>query len=209
MKLGARWRYVQRTSRKLGGKRRARWPLLLPRRGRPISLETRYGAQVRSARAERLVIGLTEYVDIAEWRVRGLRAKVDTGARSSALHVENLHEIGRGRVRFDVRLHRSKLDRRVSVEAPIVRRARVKASTGIATTRIFVEATVQIGPFTERIELGLVDRANMLYRMLLGRTALGSHFFVDPARRYLLTSPRRSPASHQARPPLVRRPSRH
>lgn len=164
---------------------------------------------MRSARAERLVIGLTEYVDIAEWRVRGLRAKVDTGARSSALHVENLREIGRGRVRFDVRLHRSKVDRRVSVEAPIVRRARVKASTGVAATRIFVEATIQIGPFTERIELGLVDRANMLYRMLLGRTALGSHFFVDPARRYLLTGQRRSVPPPKAKPPLVVRRSRH
>jgi hypothetical protein len=155
---------------------------------------------VRSARAERLVIGLAEYVDIAEWRVRGLRAKVDTGARSSALHVEHLREIGRERVRFDVRLHRSKVDRRVSVEAPIVRRARVRSSTGVASTRIFVAVTVRIGPFVERIELGLVDRANMLYRMLLGRTALGSHFLVDPCRRYLLSAePSKSPRTRPRR----------
>lgn len=161
---------------------------------------------MRSGRAERLVIGLAEYVDIAEWRVRGLRAKVDTGARSSALHVENLREIGRDRVRFDVRLHRSNTERRVSVEAPIVRRTRVKASTGVSATRIFVAVTVQIGPFVERIELGLVDRANMLYRMLLGRTALGAHFLVDPHRRYLLTGQRRSGA---AKPTLVVRRRRH
>ncbi|MFZ5889706.1 MAG: ATP-dependent zinc protease [Myxococcota bacterium] len=161
---------------------------------------------MRSARAERLVIGLAEYVDIEEWRVRGLRAKVDTGARSSALHVENLREVGRERVRFDVRLHRSKVDRRVSVEAPIVRRARVKASTGISSVRIFVAVTVRIGPFVERIELGLVDRANMLYRMLLGRTALGSHFLVDPCRRYLLTASRRLPPP---KPTLVVRRKRH
>ncbi|MGC4086427.1 MAG: RimK/LysX family protein [Polyangiaceae bacterium] len=160
---------------------------------------------MRSARAERLVIGLCEFVDIAEWRVRGLRAKVDTGARSSALHVEHLREVGRDRVRFDVRLHRSKTERRVSVEAPIVRRARVRASTGVASTRIFVAVTVRIGPFVERIELGLVDRANMLYRMLLGRTALGSHFLVDPCRRYLLTAAAR--ASARPRPKQRPKPS--
>jgi hypothetical protein len=139
-----------------------------------------------------LVIGLAEYVDIPFWRILGLRAKVDTGARSSALHVENLRELSRDRVRFDVRLHRLKSERRVTVEAPIVRRARVRASTGEAKARIFVAATVRIGTVVQRIELGLVDRANMLYRMLLGRMALAPHFLVDPSRRYVLTGGRRS-----------------
>ena len=121
----------------------------------------------------------------------GLRARVDTGARSSALHVENLRELGDGRVRFDVRLHRLKSERRVTVEAPIVRRARVRASTGVASKRIFVAATVQIGPVARKIELGLVDREHMLYRMLLGRMALGRDFLVDPSRRFLLTVDRR------------------
>ncbi|HMR11867.1 MAG TPA: RimK/LysX family protein, partial [Polyangiaceae bacterium] len=71
---------------------------------------------------EPLVIGWAEYVDIPEWNVMRLRAKMDTGARSSALHVENIQEVGDNRVRFDVRLHRRKLDRRVTVEAPVSRR---------------------------------------------------------------------------------------
>jgi hypothetical protein len=147
------------------------------------------------------VIGLAEYVDIPGWRIRGLRAKVDTGARSSALHVENLRELGRGRVRFDVRLHRLRSERRVTVEAPIARRARVRASTGVASTRIFVAVTVRIGTVVQEIELGLVDRANMLYRMLLGRMALSGYFLVDPSRRYLLTStrPARPRAARPAR----------
>jgi len=147
------------------------------------------------------VIGLAEYVDIPGWRIRGLRAKVDTGARTSALHVENLRELSRGRVRFDVRLHRLRSDRRVTVEAPVVRRARVRASTGVAQVRIFVAVTVQIGTVVQEIELGLVDRANMLYRMLLGRMALSGHFLVDPSSRYLLTSARGRPARARASHP--------
>jgi hypothetical protein len=153
------------------------------------------------------VIGLAEYVDIPSWRIRGLRAKVDTGARSSALHVENLRELSRGRVSFDVRLHRLHSDRRVTVEAKVVRRARVRASTGVASTRIFVAVTVRIGTVVQEIELGLVDRANMLYRMLLGRMALSRHFLVDPSSRYLLTHARRRPARARAsRPPRAASP---
>lgn len=151
------------------------------------------------------MIGLAEYVDIPGWRIRGLRAKVDTGARSSALHVENLREVGRGRVRFDVRLHRLHSDRRVTVEAKVVRRARVRASTGVASTRIFVAMTVRIGSVVQEIELGLVDREHMLYRMLLGRMALAGHFLVDPSRRYLLTSARARP-ERPARPRASRPP---
>ena len=51
-------------------------------------------------------IGWNEFVDIPEWGIKGLRAKVDTGARSSALHVENIERLSRDRVRFDVVLHR-------------------------------------------------------------------------------------------------------
>lgn len=128
-----------------------------------------------------------------DWRVLRLRAKVDTGARSSALHVENLRELGGGRVRFDVRLHRRKLDRRVTVEAAVKRRARVRSSTGISEMRVFVETTLRIGPVVERVELGLVDRGKMIYRMLIGRTTLGRRFLVDPSRRYLITRAERAP----------------
>ena len=89
----------------------------------------------------------------------------------------------------------------------MVRRARVRASTGVASTRIFVAVTVRIGTVVQEIELGLVDRANMLYRMLLGRMALSRHFLVDPSSRYLLTHARRQPARARApRPPRAASP---
>lgn len=148
-----------------------------------------YYEVVRPFSYERLVIGLAEYVDIPDWRIAGLRAKIDTGARSSALHVENLRELGDGRVSFDVRLHRSRSERRVTVEAPITRRGLVRSSTGVTSTRIFVTVPIQIGPISRAVDMGLVDRAQMIYRMLLGRTALGPDFLVDPCGRYLVTRP--------------------
>ncbi|HET7543490.1 MAG TPA: RimK/LysX family protein [Polyangiaceae bacterium] len=142
----------------------------------------------RSAPAP-LVIGVTEYVDIPAWRILRLRAKIDTGARSSALHVENIRELAAGRVRFDVRLSRSESERRVRVTARIARRGQVKPSSGEPEERIFVAVKVRIGPIEREIELSLVDRGRMIFRMLIGRRALAHAFLVDPGRRYLLQQP--------------------
>ena len=139
---------------------------------------------------EPLVIGVTEYVDIPEWRILSLRAKIDTGARASALHVENIRELGSGWVRFDVRLSRNQSERRVTVEAPIARRGRVRPSSGVLEVRIFVAITVRIGPVEREIELSLVDRGRMIFRMLIGRRALAHAFLIDPSRRYVLKKPR-------------------
>jgi len=133
-------------------------------------------------------------VDLPEWRILRLRAKVDTGAKSSALHVDNLRELPHDRVRFDVRLHRRYPERTVTVEAKVTRRTRVRSSSGASELRIFVETQVRVGTVAFTAELGLVDRQRMIYRMLLGRTALGARFYVDPSRRYLLGSARGLPA---------------
>jgi hypothetical protein len=137
------------------------------------------------------VVGWAEYVDIPGWNISRLRAKMDTGARTSALHVENINELGNDRVRFDVRLHRKNVDRRVTVEAKVVRRSRVRPSSGVSQSRIVVKALVQIGPVAEEIELSLVSREKMIFRMLIGRSALSHHFLVDVSRRYLLSRGRK------------------
>lgn len=137
------------------------------------------------------LIGWNEYVDLPDWEISGLRAKVDTGARSSALHVENIELLPRNRVRFDVILSRRKRHRRVHVKTRVSRRGRVRSSTGHYETRIFVNARVRIGPVERDVELSLVDRERMIFRMLLGRTALAGAFLVDVGRDRLLTRPRR------------------
>jgi len=103
--------------------------------------------------------------------------------------VENIRELGAGRVRFDVRLSRNVSDRRVTVEARVARRGQVRPSSGEQEERIFVAVKVRIGPIEREIELSLVDRGRMIFRMLIGRRALAHAFLVDPGRRYLLHEP--------------------
>jgi hypothetical protein len=144
---------------------------------------------VSEARHEPLIVGWTEYVELPDWGVKRLRAKMDTGARSSALHVENIQELPRGRVRFDIILHRRKRDRRIHVEARISRRGWVRSSTGHRTKRIFVTTTLRMGPIEKEVEVSLVDREKMIHRMLLGRTALSGGILVNAGQRMRLGRP--------------------
>ena len=129
------------------------------------------------------LVGWSEYVDLPDWGVRGLKAKIDTGARSSALHVEDIEPLRGGRVRFVVIVHKEKRDRHVHVEARVVRRSRVRSSTGHYEYRYFVATTLRLGGIEREIEISLVDREKMRFRMLIGRTALAGAFIVDPSKR--------------------------
>jgi hypothetical protein len=147
----------------------------------------------------RIVLGCVEPVDIPSFGLFGVDARVDTGALTSALHVENLEELAGGRVRFDVRPARAR-DKKLCHVVTVARRGKVRASTGVLTSRVFVTARVQIGPVLRRVEVGLVDRRHMEYRMLLGRSALAGYFVVDPAlERTLARTPRPGPVSARAR----------
>ncbi len=141
---------------------------------------------LKRAAAGPRVIGVAEYVDFPDWGVRRLSARVDTGARTSALHVENVRELSSGRVRFEVRLHKSDSSARVVVTARITRRAPVRSSTGQVDPRLFVRAWIVLGGREQRIEVGLVDRSAMQYPMLLGRSALEHRYLVDVTKRYAL-----------------------
>ena len=145
-----------------------------------------------------VLIGWTEYVDLPDWGVRRLRAKVDTGARSSALHVENIRLLPRDIVLFDVVLHREKRDRRVQVRARVVRRSRVRSSNGQLSQRLFVETTLRLGPVEKTIEVSLVDRTRMIHRMLLGRAALAGPFLVDVDHRMVQSRRKRRGARRRS-----------
>lgn len=107
---------------------------------------------------------------------------MDTGAKTSALHVENIVELGHGRVRFDVVLNRGDR-RRMHVEARIRRRSRVRSSNGEYATRIFVATLLKLGEVVRDVEFSLVDRGRMIHRVLLGRAALEG-VLVDVKHRY-------------------------
>lgn len=139
--------------------------------------------------ARRVLIGVTEEVDFPEWGIDGVVARIDTGARTSALHVDEVLRIGRRRVRF--RVVRDEAEGGAAeeswVEARIARVARVKSSSGSVVARYFVVTEVRIGEVVRDVELSLAAREPMRYRMLLGRTALAGCFVVDPGRKMVAT----------------------
>lgn len=136
---------------------------------------------------DKTMIGYAEYVAFPEWGIRKLRAKTDTGARTSALHVDNIERLSRNRVRFEVVLARNEGDRRVRVEAPIARVSLVRSSNGVPDERYIVRTSIVIGDVSKEIEVSLASRKGMIYRMLLGRRAIAGDFIVDPSRRYVAT----------------------
>ena len=131
------------------------------------------------------VIGWREHVSFPDWGVGPVRAKIDTGARTSAIHVADIEDLGDGRIRFEVVTRERPKRRTVWVEAEPVRTATVKPSTGDKQSRPVVSTRFRLGGVEQTIELGLVCRKGMLCRMLVGRTALADRFVVDPQRKNL------------------------
>ena len=142
-------------------------------------------------------VGWREMVDLPEWGVRRIRAKIDTGARTSAIHVAEIEELPQGRIRFEVVVRERPARKTVWVEADAVRESTVKPSSGQRQNRPVVRTTMRIDTVEHPIELSLVCRKGMLCRMLVGRTALGDDILVDPSQRYLRTRPpgRKRPAT--------------
>jgi hypothetical protein len=129
-------------------------------------------------------IGWREFVSFPEWGIRNLLAKIDTGARTSAIHAEQIEELPDGRLRFRVILDR-KSGHFVWVEAPRARTSRVRPSTGTRQERHVVVARLRIGTHLYQAEISLVSRKEMMCRMLVGRAAPKRRFAVDPARSFL------------------------
>ena len=144
--------------------------------------------QPESQQESKLIIGWREMISIPEWGITKLRAKMDTGARSSAIDVASSEILPKGRVRFEVVLDRKKRDRKRILEASISRRTSIRSSTGETRDRLMVLVEVKIGPIVKPVEFSLVCRENMLCRALLGRRALEDDFLVDSNRKYSLNS---------------------
>lgn len=141
---------------------------------------------------QKRLIGWVEYINIPDWHIKELKAKIDTGARTSALHVEDLKVLPGNRIRFHVILCRKNRQRRAEVTADISKQAKVRSSNGHYSKRYFVKTSVQIGPVTKEIEISLVARHDMLFRMLLGRKAVEKDFLVDAGKRLVLSGKKKT-----------------
>jgi len=147
-----------------------------------------------------LIIGWQERVDLPLLGLTNLKAKIDTGARTSALHATDIVTFdrdGEAWVRFHTRFDDDAHD--TDVETRIHDRRAVKNTSGIPEERIVIRTKFRIAHHLWRIDLSLTERTEMKFRMIVGRTALRRHsIVVHPGKRYLTTpttkgkSPKRS-----------------
>ena len=131
-------------------------------------------------------VGWREWVVLPELGLPKLRAKIDTGARSSALHVERqwrFVEGGAPWVGFAL-LPRSHAGE-VAAAAAIVDERPVTDSGGHRTLRVFLRTKLRLAGIEREIEMNLADRCGMRFPMLLGRTALAGMFVVDPLASFI------------------------
>lgn len=141
---------------------------------------------------EKLTIGWKEWVSLPELGIPLLIAKSDSGAKTSALHAFEIHEVDSPQgpaVRFGLHPQRRYGGPALYATAPLVDRRHVKNSGGQPEARYVIRTRLDIGCHSWPILLTLTNRDAMAYRMLLGREAMLDRLLVDPAHCYLLGKP--------------------
>lgn len=134
-------------------------------------------------------LGWREWLALPDFGVRAIKAKLDSGARSSSLHVEAIEEFvrdGIAWVRFALDPSTRSGRRARWFEAPLADRRKVTDSGGSCALRPFIRTRVRVGEEVFEIETNLTNRHGMMFPMLLGRTAMAGRVIVDPERSFVL-----------------------
>ncbi len=141
---------------------------------------------------DKMLIGALELCNLPELGISGLHVRVDTGATTSSLHVDNIQDFRRDKkryIRFDIHPDNHDVSRVVACEARVKSMRRVKSSTATEQRRCVILTVLEMGGRRWPIELTLTDRSEMTYLMLLGRQAMAGRILVDPELEYVLGAP--------------------
>ncbi len=159
----------------------------------------RISVENSSNSSDQWIIGWREWVSLPALGVRHIKAKIDTGARSSSLHalnIETFDQNGIAMVRFDVQPIQRSDAKTIICEAPIHDIRSVRSSSGQATKRIFILTDVHWFHTTWQVEMTLANRNKMGFRMLIGREAIRGRMLVDPGQSYFGGRPRKKTHKH-------------
>lgn len=139
-----------------------------------------------------ITLGWREWLGLPDLGIPAIKAKIDTGARSSCIHAASVETFWRKRkhmARFVVHPLRKRPQVQFECEAEITDQRKVSDSGGHKEARYFIRTTVELGGKSFPLELNLTDRENMLFPMLLGRTAMQGRFAVDPSLSFAAGKP--------------------
>lgn len=138
---------------------------------------------------KKIIVGALELCNLPLLAIENLNIRVDTGAATSSLHVDNIDEFKRGRetwVSFDIHPDIHDVDEIVRREAKVEAVRKVKSSTATKERRYLIETMIEMAGMEWSIHLTLTDRSEMTYLMLLGREAMNDRLLVDPSQEYLI-----------------------
>jgi hypothetical protein len=148
---------------------------------KPSAITTNY--------ANLLVIGWREWIGFPELGIKNIKAKIDTGARTSALHAFDIEMFTRkGREFVSFKVHPFQKDMRTvrTCVAEVVDKRKVKNSGGKSSIRPVISTRIKVGELSWMIEVTLINRDEMGFRLLVGREALRGHLLVNPGSSFLL-----------------------
>jgi hypothetical protein len=143
---------------------------------------------MNNLRSKKNIIGWREWVSLPELDIDKIKAKVDTGARTSALHAFALHPFKEGnkdKIRFDMHPLQHNLSLVITCIANITDKRWVCDSGGHREERYVITTPIIVAEQEWLIEITLTERDTMLFRMLLGRSAIRKRFIVNPARSFI------------------------
>ncbi|WP_158963127.1 30S ribosomal protein S6--L-glutamate ligase [Myroides fluvii] len=141
---------------------------------------------------DKLIVGSEEWCSFSTLNIPAIKARVDSGAKTSALHAVNISPFekdGEKWVKFDVNPLQNNGKTIIHCEAKVVDKRIVKSSSGSRESRYVIRTILGFGETSWDIELTLTNRDSMGYRMLLGREAMGGRILVDPEKHFLLGQP--------------------